>query len=140
MFKKAVILTLSILLALSAAAILSGCTETEDNPVQIFINENREDLEAMSADHLEMLGPGATVNFESDEGEFIYVYAWGPGPTVEELEEHTRGFVELPENIQMYETLADYFAQRTGVDSLVLTVRYYDGQGNLIVGESFTSP
>jgi len=139
MLKKIITLVLSVLLILSAAAVLSGCNGDSDNPVQVFINENREDLEAMSEDHLGMLGPGATVNFEAGENEFIYIYSFGPGPTAEELEEHTRPFVEMPDNVQMYETIAAYFAQRIETDSLTLTVRYYDGQGNLILVENFES-
>jgi len=109
------------------------------NPIQIFINENHEALNEASEDHLEYLGPDATVDFFARDGEFIYVYTFGAGPTADELKEFAAEFLEYPANVSMYETLAGNFAEMIGIDSLTIIVLYYDAQGNFVASDSYES-
>ena len=141
MLKKVLFIALSAALLVGAGLTLTACdgggTDVSSNPVQAFIDNNREMLDAVSADHLESLGPGATVDFQAGDGEFIYIYTWGPGPTVEDLKDVTTSFLDMPDNVTTYETLANNLAGLIGLDTLKLTVSYYDGQGNLIMTRSF---
>ncbi|MCL2438090.1 MAG: DUF4854 domain-containing protein [Coriobacteriia bacterium] len=140
--KKILLITLSVLLALGFALIVTGCTDNDDtdsNPVQVFIDENRAMLTEVSESHLEDLGPGATVDFLADDNEFIYVYTFGQGPTAEELSEYVTGLLDYPSNTIMYQELAGELAALMELDALTVTVRYYDGQGNYVGSESYDS-
>jgi len=136
--KRLSIIALALLLAFSAAAVLAGC-ENAENPVQAFIDERRSDLEEISQEHLEDLGPGAHVDFEAGDEEFIYLYTFGPGPDIEDLREYATNLLEYPSNIVMYENLAAELAQLIELDSLTLTVRYFDSEGELVAERSYES-
>ena len=104
--------------------------------IQSFINDNRTDLLEMSEPLLATMGSGATVDFAAADGEFIYIYTYGDFPS--------EGLVEILEFVldaseSLYEMLADEFAREIGLDSLTLTVRYYDENGNFLIAESFES-
>jgi len=138
--KKVSTVILALLLALSAITVLTGCEgENNDNPVQTFIDERRPDLEESSREHLEDLGPGASVDFEAGDGEFVYLYTFGAGPDIEELREYATNLLEYPSNIVMYENLAAELARMIEIDSLTLTVRYFDSEGELIAEKSYES-
>ncbi|MCL2402946.1 MAG: DUF4854 domain-containing protein [Coriobacteriia bacterium] len=144
MSKRVLLLILSVLLMLGLTALTVGCTDDEPdesdyNPVQTFIDENREMLYEASQEHLEDLGPGATVDFEAGDNEFIYVYTFGSGPSADELLEFATPFLEFPSNVEMYENLARGFADMMELENLTLTVRYYDAQGNYIISRSYES-
>ena len=146
MSKKIITLALCALFSLVFAVAATGCSRDEEtaqldenNPISVFIHENRDILEEASQDHLEDLGPGSTVDFLAEDGEFIYAYSFGPGPTVDELKEYATEFLEYPSNISMYEELANNIAILAEVDSLTLSVRYYDGQGEFITSRSYES-
>ncbi|MCL2402948.1 MAG: DUF4854 domain-containing protein [Coriobacteriia bacterium] len=150
MLKKVIILTLSMMLALAFAVGCSNPAEEEngydngetttqdvavDNPVQTFIDENRGDLEAASAPLLATMGDGATVDFEAGIDEFIYVYTYGDFPSeglIEILE------VVLDTSAGVYELLATEMGNEMGIDDLVVTVRYYDADGDFLIAESFS--
>ena len=138
MLKKVFLMVLCAALLAATGLMLTACNNTEEvNPVQTFIDENREMLDEVSADHLSDLGPGATVDFQAGDNEFIYVYTWGPGPTAEELEEATTSFLDMPANVVTYENLANSLASLMELEALTLTVSYYDGQGELVMTRSF---
>jgi len=161
MSKRILIFALCALFALIFAVGCGGNNDVDDadadtaqpNPViREFIDENQEMLEMASQDHLEAMGPGGTVNFFAGSGdEFIYFYTMGPGPSVHEVFEDESGdlstlkdyiapFVEDPANVEMYQNLAGDLAELIGLDSLTVTVFYYDGQGEYIISRSFDSP
>jgi len=101
-----------------------------------FINENRSELEAASEPLLATMGDGATVDFLAADDEFIYVYTYGDFPS--------EGLVEILETILeasagMYTMLAGEMAQEIGLDTLTITVRYYDAEGNFLIEDSFTN-
>ena len=142
MLKKIIILTLSSLLVLALSVSLSGCDSDDsdlDNPVQAFIDGSQELLEDVSADHLASLGEGAKVEFLAGEGEFIYVYSFGPGHDLEEISEFSNALLNYPSNITMYENLAGDLAILMELDSLRITVRYLDSDGNLLAEKSYDS-
>jgi len=142
--RKFVIAALSIALLLLASATLIGCLEepiVADNPVQAFVDENHEALDASAQDHLEALGEGSTVEFIVGTNELIYVYTFGPEYTADQLEEYVHAFLTyMPANDVMYESLAAELAQLMDIDSLILTIRYYDSDSEYIASKSFESP
>jgi len=141
MLKRIVILTLSTLLALGLVSALTACNNNTDeaNPIQTFINENTDELNNVSAEHLATLGEGATVAFEAAEGEFIYKYTFPPGPTAEQLKEYADNFLDYGDNVEMYEGHATDLAELIGIEALTVTVRYFDGAGTLISERSYQS-
>ena len=148
MLKKIIALTLSSLLVLALSISLAGCNNDNaddvdnadlDNPVQAFIDESQELLEDVSADHLASLGEGAKVEFLAGDGEFIYVYSFGPGYDLEEISEFSNALLNYPSNITMYENLAGDLATLMELDSLRVTVRYLDSDGNLLAEKSYDS-
>ena len=141
MLKKITVFMLSSVLVLGLSASLMSCTNDDDtdNPVQVFINENQELLEEVSAEHLASLGEGAKVEFLAGEGEFIYVYSYGPGYDIEEITEFSFALLNYPSNITMYENLAGELAELIELDSLRVTVRYLDSDGNLLAEKSYDS-
>ena len=137
MLKKIIALTLCALLALFFVV---GCANGDaDNPVQAFINENQELLEEVSAEHLASLGEGAKVEFLAGEGEFIYVYSFGPDHDIEEITEFSNALLNFPANITMFDNLAGELATAMELDSLRVTVRYLDNDGNLLAEKSYDS-
>jgi len=143
MQKRAIIrLGIILTLLLLSAALMMGCTdepEVPENPVQALIDENISSFESASKPHLAELGADATVRFEAGVHELFYIYTFGTGHSVDELEEFVRSFLDLPDNINMYESLAGELADFMEIDTLLLTLRYYDGQGNYITSESYAS-
>ena len=142
MLKRIITLTLSSLLILALSVSLAGCNNDDadtDNPIQAFIDESQELLEDVSADHLASLGEGAKVEFLAGEGEFIYVYSFGPGHDLEEIAEFSNALLNYPSNITMYENLAGDLAELMELDSLRITVRYLDSDGNLLAEKSYDS-
>ena len=141
MLKKITVFILFSVLVLGLSASLMGCTNDDDtdNPIQVFINEYQELLEDVSAEHLASLGEGAKVEFLAGEGEFIYVYSYGPGYDIEEITEFSFALLNYPSNITMYENLAGELAELIELDSLRVTVRYLDSDGNLLAEKSYDS-
>ena len=104
--------------------------------IQAFIDDNRVELLTMSEPLLATMGSGATVDFAAADGEFIYIYTYGDFPR--------EGLVEILEVVldaseSLYVMLADEFANEIGLDSLTLTVRYYDEDGDFLIAQSFES-
>jgi hypothetical protein len=133
MLKKVLVIALCMMLAL---VFMTGCTDSD--PVQTFIDDNREQLATASTPLLATMGEGATVDFESgDNGyEFIYIYTYGDFPE-EGLLEILEAILDASELV--YEMLADEFAGEIGVDTLTITVRYYDADGDFLTSRSFTN-
>ena len=139
MLKRVIVLTLCTLLA---QFFIAGCNNDDavaDNPVQAFIDESQELLEEVSAEHLASLGENAKVEFLAGDGEFIYVYSFGPGHDLEEIREFSNALLNYPSNITMYENLAGDLAVLMELDSLRVTVRYLDSDGNLLAEKSYDS-
>jgi hypothetical protein len=67
------------------------------------------------------------------------VYSFGPGYDEEEIAEFSNALLTYPSNVAMYENLASELAELMEMDSLLLTVRYQDSEGNLLASESFES-
>jgi len=141
MTKKILTIILALLLGLTLTSILLACDNDtgSDNPIDAFIEDRRAELEEVSQSHLEDLGPGASVEFKAGDGEFIYVYTFGPGPDAEDLREYATNLLEYPDNIVMYEQLAADLAQLIEIESLTLTVRYFDSAGELVAEQSYES-
>lgn len=142
MNKRVLLLLLSVLLTTGFAFAATACTNASDedfNIIEAFIDENREVLYGISADHLADLGEGASVDFLAEDHEFIYVYTFGEGFSAEEVQEFVTGLLNFSENVDMYQTLARDLAQTIGLEYLVVTVRYYDSDGEYINSASYFS-
>lgn len=111
----------------------------DSNPVQAFLDEHYQTLVDAAQDHLEVLGPDSTARFEAGDSELFYIYTFGFDATADELEDFALAFIEMPDNRDMYVSLANELAEFMEIDALTITVRYYDSEGNYVASESFSS-
>jgi len=122
---------------------VDGDTDTDVSPaadgsaalIQAWIDDNRTELELMSEPLLGTMGEGASVDFQAADGEFIYIYTYGDFPS--------DGLIDILETILdisggLYEEIATEFAREIGIDSMIVTVRYYQ-HGELLISESYQS-
>jgi len=146
--KNTILILLATLALVLSMGFLTGCAlldqlaqpePVDSNPVQAFLDEHYEALEEAAQEHVMILGSDSTVRFEAGDRELFHTYTFGPGPTVDELGEFTLAFLELPDNRDMYESLAGRLANFMEIDALAITIAYYDNEGNYIASESFHS-
>ena len=104
--------------------------------IQTWIDDNRAELDLISEAALAMMGEGARADFEAADGEFIFIYSYGDNFPSQGLVGMLETILDVSEGL--YEEIATEFAGEIGIDSMTITIRYYQ-HGELLISESFQS-
>jgi len=147
MMKKLLALLFIATLVLTFAACGNGDNGADENGtaagatnsvIEDFLVENSADISAMAEAMTGDMGTDGRVEIVAGTGnELIYKFIYGSDFDFEGMEDM------LGESLlamgSFFEMMAESFRDELELEYMRITVRYYDGAGNIIVAESFDS-
>jgi len=106
--------------------------------VQTFLDEYGEDIRAEFGELSVLLGEGANIDIVAGDGEeFIFIFAYGPDADTDAFAATLEAVMPLMGS--MFDIFAIQLQEELGVDTLTITVRYEDYDGNVLAEESFVA-
>ncbi len=131
MFKKLSSLIIALMLVV---AVFTGCSG--GNKLEKYVNDNKDQINEALAPMAESLGDNASIDLTAQGDEVIFTFKFGE---------------ELPAGVDValkdalgtlaptFESMADSLKAETGVDKVIITIKYLDKDGKELATKSFES-